>query len=80
MKMDCLAITELVFILEIYAVPHLWNILHSIFPTWCWDNQALQTIKHFIIWDFRIKGSLKAHLGDYKLVKGMGCVSFCDCV
>lgn len=80
--MDRLDITALAFLLELYAVPHLWNILHNIFPTWCWVNQALPTMKHFIIWDFRIKGSLKAHLGDCKLVllKVWAAFSFCDCV
>lgn len=78
---DCLDVTVLAFTLELYAVPHLWNILHRIFPTWCWDNQALPT-KHFIIWGFRIKDSLKAHLGDYKLVllKVWVEFTFCDCV
>lgn len=60
--MDCLDVTVLAFIFELYAVPHLWNILHNIFPAWCWDSQALPTIKHFMIWGFRIKDSLKKHI------------------
>lgn len=77
LKMDCLDITVLAFIFKLYAVPHLWNILHNIFPTWCWDSQALPTIKHFIIWGFRIKDSSKSTSSWLQtcFVISMGCVS-----
>lgn len=53
------------FILELYAVLHLWDILHNISPTWCWDDRALPTTKHVMF--FSSKGSSEAHVGNYKL-------------